>query len=124
MFQNINGVQIREHDETKALPNILEKRFEVEYVDNVYLNNLVCIDIININVKGYEKKYGFKRKKDYGRKWMYVIKHTDFVDNRKRYGEVCCIIHEKIYEYLAKEFGFNPVGGFLIDGMENVYISY
>jgi hypothetical protein len=58
MFQTINGVQIREHDETKALPNLLEKRFEIEYLDNVYLYRVVCIDIINMPVKGYERRYG------------------------------------------------------------------
>ncbi|WP_283780679.1 hypothetical protein [Peribacillus frigoritolerans] len=40
MFQTINGVQIREHDGTKAQSNLLEKRFEIEYLDNVYLNQL------------------------------------------------------------------------------------
>ncbi|MEY9866517.1 hypothetical protein ABIE66_001896 [Peribacillus sp. B2I2] len=40
MFQTINGVQIREHDETKAQSNLLDKRFEIEYLDNVYLNQL------------------------------------------------------------------------------------
>ncbi|PEQ90724.1 hypothetical protein CN481_16785 [Bacillus sp. AFS006103] len=122
MFQTINGVQIREHDETKDLPNLLEKRFEIEYLDKVYVNGLVCIDIININVQGYERKYGFKRKIDYGRQWMYVIKHNDYVENRLKYGEVCSLIHEKIGVYLAREFRFNPVGGFLIDSMDKVYI--
>jgi len=46
MFQTINGVQIREHDETKAKPNLIDKRFEIEYLDNVYLHKLVCIDLI------------------------------------------------------------------------------
>ncbi|MEH7130713.1 hypothetical protein V7103_21185 [Neobacillus drentensis] len=122
MFQTINGVQIREHDETKALTNLQEKRFEIEYLDHVYLYKLVCIDIINIPVKGYERKYGFKRKKDFGPMWMYVIKHNDYDENRKKYGEVCSLIHEKTVEYLSKEFGLNPVGGFLIDSMDKVYI--
>ncbi|ETI67256.1 hypothetical protein [Neobacillus vireti] len=121
MFQTINGVQIREHDETKAIPNLTEKRFEIEYLDNVYLNKVVCIDIINIPVKGHQWKYGIKRLKDYGRMWMYVIKHNDFAENRKKYGEVCNLIHDKIGVYLQKEYGLNPVGSFIIDSMDKVY---
>ncbi|MGG1400194.1 hypothetical protein ABE288_20580 [Bacillus salipaludis] len=121
MFQTINGVQIREHEETKALSNLQEKRFEIEYLDNVYLNRLVCIDIINMPVKGHVRKYGFRRLKDFGKMWMYVVKHHDFDENRKLYGEVCSIIHEKIGEYLDKEYGLSPVGTFLIDSMERVY---
>jgi hypothetical protein len=123
MFQTINGVQIREHDETKSLHNLFEKRFEIEYLDLVYLNKLVCIDIINIPVKGHVRKYGFKRLQDYGRMWMYVVKHNDFVENRTKYGEVCSLIHEKISMYLKEEYGFPPTGKFIIDSMDKVYIS-
>jgi hypothetical protein len=122
MFHTINGVQIKEHTKTKELPNILDKRFEIEYLDNVYLNKLVCIDIINIPVKEPVRKYGFKRLKDRGRMWMFVIKHKDFVENRVKYGEVCSIIHEKIGEYLHNEYGLSPEGQFIIDSMERVYI--
>jgi hypothetical protein len=121
MFQTINGVQLKEHDETKALTNLQEKRFQVEYLDHVYLNKLVCIDIINIPVKGHERKYGFKRLKDYGRMWMYVIKHNDYDENREKYGEVCSIIHEKIGEFLEKEYGLSPVGTFIIDSIDRVF---
>ncbi|MEY9866518.1 hypothetical protein ABIE66_001897 [Peribacillus sp. B2I2] len=55
---------------------------------------------------------------------MYVIKHLDYSENRKRYGEVCSLIHEKIGEYLGKEFGLSPVGPFLIDSMDRVYKTY
>ncbi|MEH7098169.1 hypothetical protein [Neobacillus vireti] len=122
MFQTVNGVQIREQGETKALPNLLEKRFEIEYLDYVYLNKVVCIDIINIPVKGYERKYGIKRLKDYGRMWMYVVKHKDYAENRKKYAEVCSLIHDKIGIFLEKEFGISPFGKFIIDSMDRVYI--
>lgn len=122
MFQIINGVQVKEHEETKDLPNILDKRFEIEFLDNVYLHKLLCLDLININVKGYKRKYGRKREINHGRKWMYVIKHNDFAENRKKYGELCCIIHEKIGDYLAKEYGLDPTGMFIVDSMDQVYI--
>jgi hypothetical protein len=123
MFQTVNGVQIREHTETKSLAVLQEKRFEIEYLDHVYLNKLVCIDIINIPVKEPVRKYGFKRLKDRGRMWMYVIKHKDFDENRRKYGEVCTIIHEKLWDYLENEYGLSPVGTFIIDSMERVYIN-
>jgi hypothetical protein len=122
MFQTINGVQIKEHEENKENPNTLEKRFEIEYLDNVYLNKLVCIDIINIPVKVNVKKYGIKRQVDYGRKWMYVVKHNDFELNRKRYAEVCSLIHDKIGIYLRDGFGIDPTGMFIIDNMDKVYV--
>lgn len=122
MFHSINGVQIREHDETKDLPNLIDKRFEIEYLDNVYLNKLVCLDLVNINVKSNVRKYGIKRLKDYGRQWVFVVKHTDYAKNRKRYSEVTCIIHDKIGDYLAKEYGYDPTGMNLMDSMENVYV--
>ncbi|MGX6443575.1 hypothetical protein ACWM35_10185 [Neobacillus sp. K501] len=123
MFQTINGVQIREYDETKELPNIIDKCFEIEYLDNLYLNKLVCLDLININVKGYDRRYGFKQLKAYGRKWMFVVKHKDYAENRRKYGEVGCIVHDKIAEYLRGEYGYNPVGGRLMDCEENVYTT-
>ncbi|MEW9053835.1 MAG: hypothetical protein AB2392_21935 [Neobacillus sp.] len=122
MFITINGVQIKEHDETKDLPNILEKSFEIEYLDNVYLNNLVCLDLINIKVKETKRKFVRNVKIDHGRKWMYVVKHTDFALNRAKYGEVCCIVHDKIGEYLAKEYSIDAADTFLIDSMDKVYI--
>jgi hypothetical protein len=81
MFITINGVQVKEHDETMDLPNLLDKRFEIEYLDNVYLNNVVCLDLINIKVKENKRKFVQKTKIDHGRKWMYVIKHANFVEN-------------------------------------------
>lgn len=122
MFQTINGVQIREHAETKELPNLIDKRFEIEYQDNVYLNRLVCLDLINIPVQGYERKYGFKRLKDYGCHWMFVVKHKDYAENRRKYAEVGCIVNDKIAEYLKAEYGYNPVGGRLMDCEDSVYI--
>ncbi|WP_066385504.1 hypothetical protein [Neobacillus mesonae] len=122
MFQTINGVQISEHEETKANPNLFEKRFEIEFLDHVYLNNLVCLDLININVKEFKRKFGRKIVVDHGRKWMYVVKHNDYVENRKKYGKVCSIIHEKIGGYLKKEYGFDPTGMFVVDSMGTVYV--
>jgi hypothetical protein len=55
--------------------------------------------------------------------WMYVVKHKDFAENREKYGEVCSLIHEKIGEYLEKNFGFNPVGNFIVDSTDKVYKS-
>lgn len=121
MFQTINGVQIRESNETKSFTDIQEKRFEIEYLDNVYLNRIVCIDIINIPVQLQERKYGFKRLKDNGQMWMYVIKHKDFDENRKKYGEVSRIVHEKIASYLEMEYRLNTVGTFIIEGMDKIY---
>lgn len=123
MFHTINGVQIKEHDETKEKPNLIGKRFEIEYLENVYLHKLVCIDLINIPVKGYERKFGRKKLKDFGPHWMFVVKHSDYAENNKKYGEVCSIIYEKIGEYLAKEFGLNPVGRFIVDSMDKVYVT-
>lgn len=31
MFQTINGVQLREHDETKILPNVLESDLKLSF---------------------------------------------------------------------------------------------
>jgi hypothetical protein len=53
---------------------------------------------------------------------MFVVKDTDYAENRKGYGEVACIIHDKIGEYLADEYGYNPVGKILMDTMDKVYI--
>lgn len=79
----------------------------------MYLHKLVCLDIININVQG-----GRGRRKQFnGRQWKYDIKHSNFMVNRKKYGEVCGLIHEKIVEYLYKEYGLNPIGNFIIDSM-------
>ncbi|WP_316568855.1 hypothetical protein [Neobacillus sp. YIM B06451] len=118
MFQNINGVQIREHDETRELPNITEKRFEIEYVDNVYLHKVICLDFINMPVK----QKGLIKSKDLGRHWMLVVKHNDFVENRLLYAEVGCIIHDKIRDFLCEEYGYEsgkiPI---LMDQKEKVY---
>jgi hypothetical protein len=123
MFQNINGVQIREYDETKSLPNLTDKRFEIEYQDNVYLHKLIQIDLINISVKGHKRKFGRKTLIDYGRNWIFVIKHNDYAENRGKYAEVSAIIHDKIGGFLVKEYGYDPLGTKLIDGMNNVYIN-
>ncbi|MEH6956773.1 hypothetical protein [Neobacillus drentensis] len=123
MFQTINGVQIRERNETKELPNLIDKRFEIEYIDNVYLHKLVQLDLININVKGHKRKFGRKTLKDYGRNWMFVVKHKDYAENRRKYAEVGAIIHDKIAEYLIKEYGYKPVGMRLMDCEDNVYTS-
>lgn len=58
MFQNINGVQIKENDETKDLPNLIDKRFEIEYIDHVYLHKLLCFDFINLEVGVLPTKSG------------------------------------------------------------------
>jgi hypothetical protein len=122
MYQTINGVQIRENEETRELPNLVDKIFEIEYLDNVYLHKLVCLDFINIKVKGRERKYGMKFKKDYGQQWMFVVKDNDFVENRKMYGEVACLIHDKIGDFLVKEYGYKP-GLILMDSMDKVYLT-
>ncbi|ALC88888.1 hypothetical protein AM500_03035 [Bacillus sp. FJAT-18017] len=119
MFHTVNGVQIREHDETLMKPNTLEKRFEIEYLDNVYLHKLICIDLINLNVKKPRRFIN----KSLGRKWLYVIKDHDFDENREKYGVLCRMIHEKIGDYLRDEYGFEPTGLFLIDSMERVYVQ-
>jgi hypothetical protein len=119
MFQNINGVQIREHIETKDLPNLIDKRFEIEYLDNVYVHKLVCLDFININVIGTGRMPLRRRK--YGRQWMFVVKETEFSIRRKEYAEVCCIIYEKIGDYLRTEYRYIP-GRVILDSIERVYI--
>jgi hypothetical protein len=94
----------------------------MEYLDNVYLHSLVYLDLINIKVKENKRNFLRKVKIDHGRKWMYVVKHTDFALNRAKYGEVCCIVHDKIGDYLSKEYGIIAAETFLIDSMDKVYI--
>lgn len=74
-------------------------------------------------MQGYERKYSFKRIKNYGRQWMFVVKHKDYAENRREYGEIGCIVHDKIAEYLANEYGYDHAGGKLMDCEDNVYIS-
>lgn len=121
MFQNINGVQFREVEETKFLPDLKEKRFEIEYIDNVYLHKRISLDLININVTGQKRKFGIKLKADIGRKWMLVVKDTDFEENRSKYAELGCIIHDKIGPFLIEEFGYVP-GDLIMDQADKVYV--
>jgi hypothetical protein len=79
------------------------------------------MDFLNINVQGHERKYGLKFKKDIGLHWMFVVLDNDFVENRKGYSEVACIILDKIKDYLVKEYGYNPKGRILMDGFDKVY---
>jgi hypothetical protein len=121
LIKNLMGVQIREWDDTRGLTNLLEKKWEIEYL---YLQKLVCLDLINIPIAEKQRKYGLlKVEKDLGRHWLYVVKDNDFVENRSLYSEVICIIHNRIGEYLAKEYGFNPTGNFYMDSHDKVYIN-
>lgn len=122
MFHNINGVQIKENEDTKFLPDLKEKRFEIEYIDNVYLHKRISLDFINLNVMGYKRLLGFKKIADLGRMWMLVVKDTDYDENKSKYAELGCIIHDKIGPLLTEEYGYVP-GDVIMDQADRVYIK-
>jgi hypothetical protein len=119
MFQNVNGVQIREHKETKEMPNLIDKRFEIEYQDDDFTHKLVCLDIMIVNVNSER----WRTKRFNGYQWMYVINNSDFYEYREMYAEVCKVIQKKIGGYFQKEYGLSPVGEFLIESKDRVYVS-
>jgi hypothetical protein len=119
MFLSINGVQIRELEITKDKPNIDDKQFEIEYVDNVFVHKLVRIHFMKVNVKG-----GRGRTKHMnGQQWMFIImdSKSEFDKRRKAYAELSCMIHDKIGDYLADNYNYNTVGiPIIIDSMETI----
>lgn len=45
MYQNINGVKFREYPETLEKP-LLEKRFDILYIDDTYYQNFFSIQAV------------------------------------------------------------------------------
>jgi hypothetical protein len=116
-FETVNGVQIREIEETRNKPNITDKQFEIEYLDNVYLHRLVRFQLIHANVLGGRGK----TKQFNGLQKMFIVMDTkdEFIKGRKQYGEVACIVYEKIAEYLVKKYNYNPVAMILMDSVDS-----
>lgn len=110
MFRRVNGVLIREFDETKELPSIFDKRFEFKFYDNLYLHKRISVDFMNINVKGY------------GRNWMFSVKETDYEDNKYVYSLLVKVIHNKVQDYLERKYGYEPNGWILMKSGKKFYM--
>jgi hypothetical protein len=116
-FETVNGVQIREVKQTRDKPKIEDKQFEIEYLDNVYLHRLVCFQLFHANVmvgRGKTKQFNGLQK-------MFVVMDTkdEFIKGRKQYGEVACMVYEKIADYLVKKYNYNPVAMILMDSVDS-----
>ncbi|MCM3655337.1 hypothetical protein [Metabacillus litoralis] len=94
MYQNINGVRFREFPETLEKP-LLEKRFDIQYMDNTYLYKTIFLDFINLPVKGH------------GRMWIFVVKNLESVEEYKVnsicYGEIVGEVHNRLIPYLQQK---------------------
>jgi hypothetical protein len=115
-FITINGVQIREIEETKDKPNIIDKQFEIEYLDNVYVHKLVRLQFMYANVLGGRGKL----KKFNGKQWMVVIMDSkdEFHRYREEYEQVASLVFEKVGIYLRDTYSFNPECKVLIDSID------
>lgn len=106
MFKNINGVRLREYSSTYN--EDLPKKFEIEYKDETLLNQIIYLDIEEV-ITSNQKAF-----------WMFIIKNSDFKENKYLYGKVASEIYNKIINYLIAVYNFE-LEMILIDHVSNVY---
>ena len=89
-FKSVNGVKIREYEESRQEKSLKNKVFEIQYNDCEYLQQKVFLDLAQVSTSS-------------GRKWMFVVKNENFFDQRETFTEVIRTIHDKLYHYLMNE---------------------
>jgi hypothetical protein len=95
-MQSINGVMLREYPETLEKP-LLEKRFEIQYMDNTYFHKTIFLDFINLEAQGH------------GRMWIFVVKDVEeffYENNRSIYGEIVREVHDRIVPHLQQNYHY------------------
>ncbi len=92
----ISGVRIKEKVKSDVFDEMV---FEVSYRDKEILNKKVYAEFrICGGLDGVTT-------------WTYIVKNVplkDFALNMSEYGEVFRRVHEKIYEYLMRVYGYKP----------------
>lgn len=103
------GIKFWENPDTYG-KGIMEKKFYIEYPDNMYFHRTIFLEFININVKNH------------GKMWMYVVKSDDYKKNRLVYGEIVKVIHDMFVSVLQMEYDYDlNQEVILIDWNQNVY---
>ncbi|MRG87562.1 hypothetical protein [Salinibacillus xinjiangensis] len=112
MLKEVNGVSIS-FTKSELKNNPKEATIQIEYFDEEFFYELLCIDLVQIKVKHI------------GKRWIYAIRdiNYDFYENHKdEFQHVINTIHMRIKDYLSR---FIDIGNerALADHFSKVYKS-